>query len=91
MIKFSQGNATKQNLGSSQSLAPRLYGKQAKLCLSLQGRIEHPENNIIAQSGLFQNEIGPGVFQFNAQWTWTLQKCQKHKAQTTDYISILSL
>ena len=44
--------------------------------------IEHPENKVVVQTELFENEIGPGAC--------VLQECQGYKAKATDYISILS-
>ena len=41
--------------------------------------IEHSENKIITQSGLFENEIGPGVLQPSAQQTGMLQEYQRNK------------
>ena len=48
-------------------------------------------NKVIAQSGLFENDIGPGVFQFSVQQTCLLQESQRHKPDVTNYGSILSL
>ena len=42
------------------------------------------------QSGLFENEIGPGILKVNVQKTCVLQECQRHKAKATDYVLILS-
>ena len=53
--------------------------------------IEHSDNKSITKSGLFGNEIGPGVLQSKAQQTRLLQECQRHKPCATDYVSILSL
>ena len=49
--------------------------------------IEHSENKIITQSGLFGNEIGPGVLQSSVQQTRVLQEYQRHKPCATDYVS----
>ena len=42
--------------------------------------IEHTENKIITHSGLFENEIGPGVLQSREQSACLLRECQWHKA-----------
>ena len=41
--------------------------------------MEHSENKIIIQSGLFENEVGPGVFQYSIQQTCMHQKNAKGK------------
>ena len=51
---------------------------------------DHSENKIIVQSGLFENEIGPGVLMSSVQKTCVLQEHQRHKAEATEYVSILS-
>ena len=38
------------------------------------------ENKIIAQLELFENEVGPGVFQFSVQQTSMLEECQRQQA-----------
>ena len=48
-------------------------------------------NEVIAQSGLFENEIGPGILQSSVQQMQGLQAHQSHKPRATDYLSILSL
>ena len=53
--------------------------------------IEHSENKIITQSGLFENEIGAGVLQSSVQQTGVLQEYQRHKPCATDYMSFPSL
>ena len=52
--------------------------------------LEHSEDKIITQSGLFESEVGPGLIEFSFQETLTLQECQKHKAQVTEGVLILS-
>ena len=42
------------------------------------------------QSGLLENETGPGVLQSSAHQTRVLQEYQRHKPRVTDYVSILS-
>ena len=54
------------------------------------GSKEYSDNKAIVQSGLFENEIGPGVFQFSVQQTCSLQESQRHKAYVTDNGSIMS-
>ena len=39
----------------------------------MRNSIDHSENKIIMQSGLFVNEIGPGAFQSGVQQTRVLQ------------------
>ena len=39
--------------------------------------IEHSENKIIAQSGLFENEIGPGVLSSSVQQPLALRECER--------------
>ena len=51
--------------------------------------IEHTENRMIAQSGMFENEIGPGVLQTNMQQRRVLQDFKRHKSCSTDYVSFL--
>ena len=57
----------------------------------VQAEIKPFENKTITQSGLFENEIGPGVTQSWVQETHALQECQRYKAQANYYASILSL
>ena len=63
----------------------------ALLSLNRFDTIEHSENRIIFQSGMFENEIGPRVFQSSARQTRVLQEYQRHTPRVTDYISILSV
>ena len=53
--------------------------------------IEHSENKIITQSGLYENEIVPGILQSSIQQIRVLQKHQMHKPCATDYVPFLSL
>ena len=43
---------------------------------------------IIFQSGMFENEIGPGVLQSSVRQTRLLQEYQRHKPRVTDCMSI---
>ena len=52
--------------------------------------IEHSENKSIIQSGLFENEIRPGVLQSSIQQTRVLQDFQRLKVFSTNYVLILS-
>ena len=52
--------------------------------------IEHSENKVVTQSGLFENEIGPEVLQSSVRQTPALQENQKHTPSAAD-VSILSL
>ena len=52
--------------------------------------IEHSENKIVTQSGLFENEIGPGVLNSSIQQIRLLEEYQMHKPSVTEYVSILS-
>ena len=53
--------------------------------------IEHSENKMITQYGLFENDIGPGVLQSSVYQTRALQEYQKHIPCATYYVSILSM
>ena len=53
--------------------------------------IEHSENKIITQSGMFENEIGPGLLESSVRQTHALQEYQRHRPCATDYVSILSM
>ena len=53
--------------------------------------IEHSENKVIMQFGLFENEIGPGVLLSSVQQTRALEEYQRHKPCATHYMSVLSL
>ena len=55
------------------------------------GLQEHSENKIIRQSGMFENEIGPEVFQSNVRQSRTLLEYQRHTPHATDFVSILSI
>ena len=50
--------------------------------------IEHSENGIIFQSGMFENEIGPGVLQSSIRQTRVLQEYQMNKPRATDVDSV---
>ena len=65
------------------------YEKELKQSGKSQG-IEHSENNIIMQSGLFENEIRPGVLWSSVQQTRALQDFQRLKVFATNYVLILS-
>ena len=52
--------------------------------------IEHSENKIIMQFGLFENEIRPGVLWSSIQQTRVLQDFQWSKVFATKYVLILS-
>ena len=52
--------------------------------------LPYSENRIIVQSGLFENEIGPGMLKSSVQKTCVQQERQRHKAGATEYVSILS-
>ena len=52
--------------------------------------MEHSENKTIVRSGLFENEIGPGVLNSILKKTCALKKCQRQKAEDTENIFILS-
>ena len=51
---------------------------------------EYSENKIIEQSGLLEKEAGPGVLQSSIHQTCFLQEFQRHKAQATEGVVILS-
>ena len=53
--------------------------------------IEHSENEIITQSGLFENEIGSDVVQDRVQKTEQLQEYQMHKPGATETLQIVSV
>ena len=53
-------------------------------------RIEPSENKIIMQSGLFKNEIKPGVLLSSVQQTRVLQDFQRLKVSATNFALILS-
>ena len=48
--------------------------------------IERSENKVIVQSGLFENEIGPGVLQSSVQQIRPFQEYQMHKTCATDCV-----
>ena len=50
----------------------------------------HSDNNVPVQSGLFKNQIGPGVLKSSVKNPYVLQERQTHKAEVTEYVSILS-
>ena len=52
--------------------------------------IKHSEYRIIRQSGLFENEIEPGVLHSSVQQTRALDEYEMYKPSATDYVSILS-
>ena len=52
--------------------------------------IKHSENKVITLSGVFENEIGPGVLQSSILKSCMLWECQSQKAWATYYASILS-
>ena len=58
---------------------------------TIQLLIEHFENKIITQTGLFENKIGPGVLQSRVHQTCLLQECLRHKALEREQILILFL
>ena len=43
------------------------------------------------RSGLFENEIEPGVLWSSIQQTCPLPECERNKQRATDHVSILSL
>ena len=45
----------------------------------------------ITPSGLFENEIGPGVLQFSFQQTRLLQEYRRHETYAADNVSFLFL
>ena len=53
--------------------------------------IEHSENKIITQSGLFGNETGSGVLHSIVQQTLALHEYRRHKPTAMDYVSILCM
>ena len=53
--------------------------------------IENSENKVIMQSGLSENEIGPGVLESSVQQARLLQHYQKHKSYQAGYVSTVSL
>ena len=54
--------------------------------------IEHSENKIIRQSGMFGNrKIGPGLLQSNVRQTRARARTPRHTLRATDYMSILSV
>ena len=58
--------------------------------VSMSQSIEHSENKIITLSGLFGNEMGPGVLYPSVQQTQVLQDIQRLKVFATNYVSIRS-
>ena len=52
--------------------------------------IEHSENRIITQSGMFENEIGPRILQSSIQQTRALEEYKRHKLSATRFVSTLS-
>ena len=58
-------------------LCTLLSNALALLSLNRFDTIEHPGNRIIFQSGMFENEIGPGVLQSSVRQTGVLEECAK--------------
>ena len=56
----------------------------------MRSSIEHSENKIVVQSGLFKTEIGPGLLKSSVQKKCILQERQRYKAEATEYVLILS-
>ena len=52
--------------------------------------MEPSENKIITHSGLFENEIGPGVVQYMDKKTEKLQEYKLHKPCATVKVLIMS-
>ena len=48
--------------------------------------IEDSENKIITQSGMFGNEVGPGVLQSSVRQTRMLQEYQRQELCATDCV-----
>ena len=63
----------------------------SNVCIVLIKTIEHSENKNITQSGMFENEIEPGVLQCSVRHSRVLQEYLRHKPRATDRVSILSV
>ena len=63
---------------------------ETRVVTSQSSKIEHSENKLIAPSGLFRNETGPGMLQSSVLQTYVLQEYRKHKNKATMGVLILA-